>query len=411
MADQVARLAVRNWALWQLPNRALIGYILAVDLVAVGGVATALVLRPIPSTNVAPFLLLTTCLLVYTELSMPIERLRRVARPFVDLNAVWMFAAILLLHPVLSAVVIAVSYSVQWVRLRPTPLFRMISSASATIVASYAACAFSLVVGIEPFERMPRDVVSFGLVVSCGLVYLIVNSIISTLLIYFSTLPGRITGAMATAGEYALEAATVGLGIMLAWALVDWPVVLVLIVGITLVLHRSVLIRQLRDQARTDPKTGLLNSASWSKDATGQLNRGHGAALLMLDLDNFKSINDRYGHLIGDKHLKGVADVLRAEVRVTDMVGRFGGEEFVILLPDTSQEDAMAIAERIRRKVEGFAVDGFGTVTVSVGVAAHPDHGTTLDEVVNAADVALLAAKTAGRNRTLLFAAPPVDGW
>ncbi|WP_237774629.1 GGDEF domain-containing protein [Actinosynnema sp. ALI-1.44] len=406
MADQIARLAVRHWALWQLPKRALVAYVLAVELAAVAGVVAALVLIPIPSSNLAPFLLLTSCILVYSELSMPIERLRRVARPFVDLNAVWMFAGILLLHPALSAVVIAVSYAVQWVRLRPVPPFRLFFSASATIAASYAACAFSRVTDPVPFERMPRDVASFGLVVGAGLVFLVVNSIITTTFHYFAAGHRRITDALATGVEHALEAATVALGIMLAWALVDWPIVLVLIIGITLVLHRSVLIRQLRDQARTDPKTGLLNSASWSKDAAVQLERKQNSALLMLDLDNFKSINDRYGHLIGDKHLKGVADVLRAEVRVTDMVGRFGGEEFVILLPETSQEDAIAIAERIRRKVEGFAVDGFGTVTVSVGVAAHPDHGTTLEEVVNAADVAMLAAKTAGRNRTLLFAAP-----
>jgi diguanylate cyclase (GGDEF)-like protein len=131
-------------------------------------------------------------------------------------------------------------------------------------------------------------------------------------------------------------------------------------------------------------------------------------ALLMLDLDNFKSINDRHGHLIGDKHLRGVADVLKSEVRATDLVGRFGGEEFVILLPNTTQHDALAIAERIRRRIATIAINGVDTVTVSVGVAAHPIHGSTLEEVVNAADSALLAAKTAGRNRTLLFATPPV---
>lgn len=389
----------------------MVGYALCTDAIAAAGVVTALVLLPVPPANLVPFLLLVSCTLVYTELAMPIERLRRVARPFIDLNTVWMFAAILLLHPALSAVVIAVSYSIQWVRLRPTPLFRMVFSCSATIAASYAACAFAKLTGIMPFESMPHTAGSFGLVVGSSLVFLVTNSLITTTFIYFSAGHKRLTDALATAGEHALEAAAVALGIMLAWALVEWPIVLLLIIGITLVLHRSVLIRQLRDQARTDPKTGLLNSASWSKDAAAQLARGENAALLMLDLDNFKSINDRYGHLVGDKHLKGVAEVLRAEVRATDTVGRFGGEEFVILLPGTAQDDAMAIAERIRRKVESFAVDGFGTVTVSVGVAAHPEHGTTLDEVVNAADLALLAAKTAGRNRTLLFAAPNPDGW
>ncbi|RSM75353.1 GGDEF domain-containing protein [Kibdelosporangium aridum] len=395
MADQIGRLGVRHWALWQLTNRARIGYVLVIDALAVVGAVIALTLIPVPSANLLPFALLTSCALVYVELSRPIERLRMTRRPFIDLNSVWMFGAILLLHPALAALVITVSYLAQWLRVRPGRLYRKAFSASATIVAGYAANTAFAVLSDAKFQDLPRDIASFGLVVGAGLVFLIFKWAV----FYFAD-------AIATPGDYALEASAIALGIMLAWALVDWPIVLLLIIGITLVLHRGVLIRQLRDQARTDPKTGLLNSASWSNDAETQLARGENAALLMLDLDNFKSINDRYGHLVGDKHLKGVADVLRSEVRATDMVGRFGGEEFVILLPGASQEDAMAIAERIRRRVEGFAVEGLGMVTVSVGVAAHPDHGTTLEEVMNAADLALLAAKTAGRNRTLLFAAP-----
>lgn len=375
--------------MWQLSNRARIGYVLAVDILAVTGVVFALSLIPVPSADLLPFVLLISCALVYPELSRPIER-SRISRPFIDLNAVWMFAAILLLHPALSAVVIAVSYFAQWVRVRPDRLYRKAFFASATIVAGYAASAGYAVLSHGKFDDAPRDIVSFSLVVGAGLVFLIFK----WALCYFCH-------ATATPGDYALEASTIALGIVVGWALVDWPFVLLLIIGITLVMHRSV---QFRDQARTDPKTGLLNSASWSNDAEAHLKRGEKAALLMLDLDNFKSINDRYGHLVGDKHLKGVAEVLRAEVRGTDILGRFGGEEFVILLPATSQQDAMAVAERIRRRVERFAVED--AVTVSVGVAAHPDHGTSLEEVMNAADLALLAAKAAGRNRTLLFAAP-----
>ncbi|MFC0115139.1 GGDEF domain-containing protein [Kibdelosporangium aridum] len=383
MADQIGRLGVRRWGR--------IGYVLGIDLLAVAGVVVALSLIPIPSANLLPFVLLASCALLYTELSV-----RTAGRAFFDLNSVWMFAAILLLHPVLSALVITVSYFAQWVRVRPDELCDRTFRAAATIVAGYAASAFFAMVTDTTFEHMPRDIASFALVVAAGLVFLI-----------FKWAVIQVADRTAVSADYAVEASAIALGIVLAWALVDWPIVLLLIIGITLVMHRTVLIRQLRDQARADPKTGLLNSAAWSNDATAWLARGESAALLMLDLDNFKSINDRYGHLVGDKHLKGVAEVLKSEVRATDMVGRFGGEEFVILLPGTTQDDAMAIAERIRRRVEGFAVEGLGTVTVSVGVAAHPDHGTTLEEVMNAADLALLAAKTAGRNRTLLFAAPP----
>ncbi|HEX4222891.1 MAG TPA: GGDEF domain-containing protein, partial [Pseudonocardiaceae bacterium] len=218
--------------------------------------------------------------------------------------------------------------------------------------------------------------------------------------------------------DYALEAATIALGILLAWALVDWPIALLLIVGITLMLHRSVLIRQLRVQARTDPKTGLLNVKSWSEAAAAELDRarreGTSTSLLMLDLDRFKLINDRFGHLAGDKFLLAVADTLRGEIRASDLVGRFGGEEFVVLLPNTTGEHAHAIAERIRGRIASAAVplgvhsvEPPGPGTVSIGVATSPLHGDTLDDVLEAADNALYQAKTAGRNRTHLGPGTP----
>jgi diguanylate cyclase (GGDEF)-like protein len=409
--DRLAWMTVRRWALWQLSRRGLICYVLTVDALAVAGVVSSLSLISIDQDNAVPFILLTSCALLYTELSKPIERMRERYKgtPFIDLNSVWMFAAILLLHPVLSAVVIIVSYFSRWVRVRPNALYRRTFSTAAAIVAGYAAYAYLVVTSGIPFDQMPRNVATFGLIVSTGAVFLIANTILITTAVYLGTPHKKIRQALGSPADYALEAATIALGILMAWALADWPIALLLIIGITLVLHRSVLIKQLRDQARADPKTGLLNSDSWSKDAAAELVRSPATctALLMLDLDNFKSINDRHGHLIGDQHLRGVADVLKSEVRATDLVGRFGGEEFVILLPNTTQHDALAIAERIRRRIATIAINGLDTVTVSVGVAAHPQHGSTLEEVVSAADSALLAAKTAGRNRTLLFAAPP----
>lgn len=404
----LARIPFRHWAIWQVSKRSLVGYVLAVDALALAGLVVALVVLPIRQVNSVDVLLLIACSVLYTELSLPIEKMQERYRgaPSIDLNAVWMFAAVLLLHPVLSAVVIFVAYFTTWIRVRPNELYFRTFSVAATVIAGLAAVAFLRLVSDESFAEMPRNSESFAVVFASALIFLIVNSALITGSIFLGTPHRKLWRAFGQMPDYALEAATVALGILLSWALVDWPVVVLLIMGIMLVLHRSVLIRQLRDQARADPKTGLLNSATWFKDAAAELDRSttKNAALLMLDLDHFKMINDRHGHLIGDKHLRGVADVLKAEVRATDLVGRFGGEEFVILLPSTAQADALAIAERIRRRVATVAIEGLDSVTVSVGVAAHPDHGETLEEVVSAADRALLAAKTAGRNRTLLFA-------
>ena len=395
--------ALRGWALWQLPNRGLIGYVLLIDLMAVVGTAWEFATSSVGLSDLFPAVVLVTCIVLYTELSRPIEKIRELfaGTPHIGLDTVWMFAALLMVHTGLAALMIAASFFYRWLRVQRNPLFRRTFSTAATVLAGFAASGFLRLVTDQPFAHLPRDVPSFAAVVGAGLIFLLVNTALMTVAVYFGTPHKRLRDALAGPAEYSLEAATIGLGILLAWTLADWPVALLLIVGITLVLHRSVLIRQLRRQARSDAKTGLLNAEAWREAATAELGRAAGKqiGLLILDLDRFKKINDRHGHLVGDRYLVALADVLRAEVRASDLVGRFGGEEFVVLLPGTATEHAHAIAERIRGTLASVA-DLPETVTVSIGLATFPDHGETVDELLEAADRALYAAKTAGRNRT-----------
>ncbi|HEY5049446.1 MAG TPA: GGDEF domain-containing protein, partial [Acidothermaceae bacterium] len=125
--------------------------------------------------------------------------------------------------------------------------------------------------------------------------------------------------------------------------------------------------------------------------------------VLLVDIDNFKAVNDRYGHLTGDDVLRGVATGLTEGLRPRDFVGRFGGEEFVILLAGSDLEQARHTAERVRAQVAEVAVAAANrreqvSVTVSVGVAAFRDSGHSVHELLDAADTALYAAKHAGRN-------------
>ncbi|MDN5749507.1 MAG: GGDEF domain-containing protein, partial [Pseudonocardia sp.] len=128
------------------------------------------------------------------------------------------------------------------------------------------------------------------------------------------------------------------MGALAAVALGSAPGLVALVLPPILVLHRAVLVRQLEVQASTDAKTGLLNVATWQAAAMRALRRtqrsGTGAGVLILDLDHFKVVNDTHGHLAGDDVLAAVATQLRQGVREQDLVGRFGGEEFVVLLPD-----------------------------------------------------------------------------
>jgi len=174
-----------------------------------------------------------------------------------------------------------------------------------------------------------------------------------------------------------------------------------------LVLQRTLLLAEFRDAARTDPKTGLANSSYWREVAEREIQRARGGgeplAVLLVDIDNFKAVNDRYGHLTGDDVLRGVATGLTEGLRPRDFVGRFGGEEFVILLAGSDLEQARHTAERVRAQVAEVAVASANrreqvSVTVSVGVAAFRDSGHSVHELLDAADTALYAAKHAGRN-------------
>ena len=211
-----------------------------------------------------------------------------------------------------------------------------------------------------------------------------------------------------------LELATLAMGALAAGTIsVQSPLHAVLVLPPLVVLHRAVLVRHLQEAASTDAKTGLLNAAAWQDKAAQALERaqGGGAAVLILDLDHFKLVNDRHGHLAGDTVLSSVGAALRAEVRDDDLVGRFGGEEFVILLPGHEgaaydRAELEVVADRIRRRIDALRVeiatpDGPLTVddlSVSIGGARFPQDAGDLDRLLEVADSALYAAKRAGRN-------------
>ena len=157
--------------------------------------------------------------------------------------------------------------------------------------------------------------------------------------------------------------------------------------------------------ATQDALTGVHNRRYFFEIAEREWQRskryGEDSALLLIDADNFKSINDLHGHMCGDKLLVAIARAVRATLRTSDLMARFGGEELVILLPHTDPLGALDVAERIRERVAGGRLDWHGEkvgITVSVGVASYGGDDRTLDALVHDADLALYAAKKAGRN-------------
>jgi diguanylate cyclase (GGDEF)-like protein len=179
-----------------------------------------------------------------------------------------------------------------------------------------------------------------------------------------------------------------------------------------LLVRRFMMHGQLLAQSRIDTKTGLLNAATWEQEAATEVARavrtGIPLALALVDIDHFKLVNDTHGHLVGDKTLRAVTDGLRSQLRGYDLAGRFGGEEFAILLPHAREVDALNVAERLRVHIAGLSIPvrdndesgPFVKVTISVGVAALDGASRELNDIIAAADAALYHAKETGRNKT-----------
>ena len=166
--------------------------------------------------------------------------------------------------------------------------------------------------------------------------------------------------------------------------------------------HQNQLLVELR---RVDALTGLFVRGHWQEQAEAALRRHHTtnepACMLMMDIDHFRQINDQHGHTVGDEVIRALAHVVRGNVRASDCAGRYGGDEFAIVLPGMQAKDALAIAHRIREQTEGVRLRSLPGVriTSSIGVAPADHRHSNLRAWIDAADTALYAAKNGGRNR------------
>lgn len=209
---------------------------------------------------------------------------------------------------------------------------------------------------------------------------------------------GSGAGGISTPAAAATAAATVGINLT----------AMILLAYVAMVIAREQ--RRTRDAAirlsTIDPLTALFNRgfffAALEREIARSARSRRGFCLLMMDLDELKVINDRFGHYHGDRALRGVSEVITAGVRRIDTAARYGGDEFVVLLPETDPTGAYVLAEKIRLGVESMALglpDSSVVPSLSIGVVSYPDDGTTADELMISADGAMYASKRAGKNR------------
>jgi diguanylate cyclase (GGDEF)-like protein len=389
--------------------------VLVVEATAIGLVLEVAVRAPVPgAVQLLQSALLAGLGILHTEAAIGVERLRRrvMVGNHANLSSVWTFAGALVLPPACAAAVAVVVHLHVWARTgRPrVPLYRSAYSAATIVLACLGAAA---VVGYLGRGPEPLAVAGIPGIVLALCAYTTINTGLVAGAIAMSAPQPDLARVLGRWDDNLLEFATLSLGALTAVAVVVNPWLVLLALPPLVVLHRAVLVRHLEEAASIDGKTGLLNAVAWHAQAERLLQRGSRAdgprGVLVLDLDHFKAVNDTHGHLAGDQVLAAVAGAVRAEVRERDLVGRFGGEEFVVLLAGPAAGavgELEAVAERIRSRVADLRVeiptpDGPLTVsglTVSIGVAVAPAEGADLRTLLQIADTALYAAKRAGRN-------------
>jgi diguanylate cyclase (GGDEF)-like protein len=389
-------------------------YVIAVSVAAAAAAAIAAVGLSFQARQLILFGVLLCCGLGSVEATRRIDYSQGgIVR---DLLTVWCLPVAILLPPFYALIVPGPLLALTQLRVHRGIVYRRVFSAASIALAYGAASWVFHSLPLQAAGPSPGEAGHAALwclaVAGCDVLAWSINNTLIAVAIKASDRTARIRELFsreALHGDYIQW--TVAVLVTLAAAIS--PVLLAFAWPTVLVLRRGMMHKQLVSRTRIDPKTGLLNAEAWEREATAVSTRaartGAPLAVALVDIDHFKSVNDRYGHLVGDQALRTVSERLTQMTRPGDLVGRFGGEEFVLLLLNASTDDAYRIAERLRLSFDNAPIStstpGGAAVTVdltvSIGVATLSDAvGRTLTDMMAAADAALYEAKRAGRNRT-----------
>lgn len=323
-------------------------------------------------------------------------------------------AGAMLLPPGLYALMIIVSHAIEWAKARLTGSTHLAEwylqplNMAAHIASGLAAAAvIRQVTWSVPSEMDLR----WGIAGSAAcLVYAALNHLIIGLAVVFIRGVAWRDARSLNIESLATDLVMLLLGQVVAFLWVHNRWLAIPALSPLLLIYRALLVPQLKQEARTDAKTGLLNTRHFRRELETELSRAERTlrplSIVMSDLDMLRNINNTYGHLAGDQVLCAVSAAIRNLTRRYDTAARFGGEEFVILLPETNFHQAHAFAERLRSSIESLAIpvrtsDTPIHVTISVGVASFPDDGVTANDLIHQADLAVYQAKLNGRNRVV----------
>ncbi|HXR41476.1 MAG TPA: GGDEF domain-containing protein [Acidothermaceae bacterium] len=401
------RTQLRGWAVWHLPGavQALV-FSVAASFLAV--VIVGFERTPVTRHAVLTDAIFAAFAVASVELSMRLAwpRTRR-DRISSDFMGVWFLPVALVLSPPYAAVVIVIPRLYLHFRVwRGQPVKALYSAAS--IGLAYAAASWVF----ESFSRPTLlsfdhlgDLRLFGALAAAAAAWWLVN--IGLIAAVVSLTGGRnaVIAALRNTEGLIVDGIAICMGTLIALLWATKPVSIVLAIPPVLFMQHQ-LFSGLRQAVRRDLLTDVASPQFWRETAAREVARasasGSNLSILMIDIDHFKLVNDRYGHLAGDEVLAAVARTISTALRPGDLVGRLGGEEFAAILAGLNLLDAQGAAERLRSQVTEIRVRSdrgeWITVSVSVGVAEMSVSGTDIRRLLDAADVALYAAKAAGRN-------------
>src|SRR5580693_7606260 len=407
--------AIRGWPIWTLP-RWLTVYVLAVIAADLAAIAVTAQHTAFSKHNLALFGLLLGCTAAAVELTRKAGEQGGIMS---DVQGVWELPVAILLPPFYALVIPIARVSLSQWRVRRAPVYRRVFTAAMTGLCYGAASAtfhgLSGLVPRDPDGTLSRGTVWTLLVIVAVLVKWVLNTAFPIVAVKGSDRTADIRRSFFNTEALYNDVAENCAAILVTFAVAGIPLLALVALPVVGLLQRSHSHVKLVSDARNDSKTGLLNAATWERESAAEVARAvrteSPLAIAMLDIDKFKAVNDTYGHLVGDQVLKEIANTLNTLLRDYDLAGRFGGEEFSLLLPQTRAVDAFRIAERLRASIASLSIIAPGAtggervqVTVSIGVAAL-DSGSKreLPELVAAADAAMYRAKAGGRDQVQMI--------
>jgi diguanylate cyclase (GGDEF)-like protein len=410
----LAHAAVSKWAWWRLPWL-LRCYTGAAPVAMVVLIGYALSQTTWHVTDLLKFLLLLGCALV----SVAATPRNAYVKPGMvrDFITAWVLPVAILLPPVYAMVMpVPIYLFTQFLAPRPRVVYKRVFSA-AVISLAYGAAALLFRVFPASFAGPSIGTGLHALtwtvaVAACEIVGGRGHQLLIVGAIKLSDPRVRLSSLLLNREALQGDFAEFDLAVLITVVVAVNPVLAIFAVPTVLLARRFMMHAQLLEKSRIDTKTGLLNASTWESEAEIELARAVRThtplSVALVDIDHFKAVNDTYGHLVGDKALRAVTDALRNHLRGYDLAGRFGGEEFAILLPHASEVDATSVAERLRAHVAAMVIPvddgdesaGHVRVTISVGVAALDGSNRELTDMMAAADSALYYAKETGRNKT-----------